>query len=45
MHHVDADGLKDGPYHPNVVGFDLCHQVIAKYQKWGGTGCLDTDMF
>ena len=45
VHHLDVDGLKDGPYHPNVAGYDFCHQVLAKDQEWGGKYCLDTDMF
>ena len=36
---VDVDGLKNGKYHPNTVGFHYCHKVMAKYQEWGGTGC------
>ena len=35
VHHVDIDVLKDGPYHPNMIGFDIYHQVMAKDQEWG----------
>ena len=31
VHHVDGDGLKDGPNHPNVAGFYHCYHIIAKY--------------
>ena len=30
VHHLDVDSLKDGPYHPNVAGYDFYHQVLAK---------------
>ena len=45
VHNVDVGGLKDGPYHPHVAGFNYCHQILAKDQEWSGTSCLDTDMF
>ena len=44
MLQVDVEGLKDGPYHPNVTGLDYCHKVVAKDLEWGGTSCLETDM-
>ena len=44
-HHVDVYGLKDGPYNPNVAGFDFYHQVMSKDQECGGKSCLDDDMF
>ena len=45
VHHVDVEDLNNGPYHPNVTGYDLCHQVLVKDQEWGGKLYLDTDTF
>ena len=45
MYPLDVGGLKDGIYHLNVVGYDVCRKVMDKYQEWGAKSYLYNDMF